>query len=37
MPGRKLSGFGTGLRIPDLIETVGSNPSRVDSDSVTIF
>lgn len=37
MPGRKLSGLGTGLHIADLLETAGSNPSRFDSDSVTIF
>lgn len=37
MPDKKLSGLGTGLHIPDLIETAGSNPSRVNLDSVVIF
>lgn len=37
MPGGKLSGLGTGLYISDLIDTAGSNPIRVNSDSAVIF
>ena len=37
MPGGKLRGLGAGLYISDLIETAGSNPIRVNSDSTGIF
>lgn len=37
MPGRRPSGLGTGLHTPDLIETAGSNPSRVSLDFTVIF